>query len=416
MQYFLGGIRVKEDYYWTQLENRGITAAGGFQAAGVASGIKKDKKDLALIFSEKETATAGVFTNNLVQAAPVLLCKEHLANPIRALVVNSGNANACTGEQGMRDARVMAENVADGLKLNPGQILVSSTGVIGEPMPMKKVSSGIEMALSALGKGPRVDQDAAEAILTTDTQIKQSAYRCTLPEGVFHIAGIAKGSGMICPNMATMLAFLVTDVKIDRLLLQELFAGACDNSFNVITVDGETSTNDTALIMANGAAEEVVITADSKNLAPFKALLNHICLELALKIVEDGEGLTKIITLTIRGAADQKGARIMARSILNSPLVKTAFFGEDANWGRIICALGYAGVEFDPALVDIFIGPYQVAADGGAVSFDEDDMKKILQEKEVQVIVDLKSGPAEVTAWGTDMSHKYISINSSYRS
>jgi glutamate N-acetyltransferase/amino-acid N-acetyltransferase len=213
-----------------------------------------------------------------------------------------------------------------------------------------------------------------------------------------------------------MLSFLVTDVKIDRMLLQEIFAEACDGSFNVITVDGETSTNDTALILANGAAEEVEIKAGSENLASFKALLKHVCLELALKIVEDGEGLTKIITLTIRGASDQRDARVMARSILNSPLVKTAFFGEDANWGRIICALGYAGVEFDPARVDIFIGPYQVAADGGAVPFSEDDMKKILQKKDVQVIVDLKSGPVEVTAWGTDMSHEYISINSSYRS
>ncbi len=407
---------MKEQHNWTKLENRGITAAKGFQAAGIAGGIKKDKKDLALIFSEKEAVAAGVFTSNLVKAAPVILCKEHLANPIRALIVNSGNANACTGEQGMRDARAMADEVASGLKIDSGQVMVSSTGVIGEPMPMKKVISGIGLALPALGKGPRADQDAAEAILTTDTKIKQSAYRCTLPEGELHIAGIAKGSGMICPNMATMLAFLVTDVKIERMLLQEIFAEACDGSFNVITVDGETSTNDTALILANGAAEEVEIKAGSENLASFKALLKHVCLELALKIVEDGEGLTKIITLTIRGAADQRDARVMARSILNSPLVKTAFFGEDANWGRIICALGYAGVEFDPARVDIFIGPYQVAADGGAVPFSEDDMKKILQKKDVQVIVDLKSGPAEVTAWGTDMSHEYISINSSYRS
>ena len=407
---------MKEQHIWTKLENRGITAAKGFQAAGIAGGIKKDKKDLALIFSEKEAVVAGVFTSNLVKAAPVILCKEHLANPIRALIVNSGNANACTGEQGMRDARAMAEEVASGLKLDSGQVMVSSTGVIGEPMPMKKVISGIALALPALDKGPRADRDAAEAILTTDTKIKQSAYRCTLPEGEFHIAGIAKGSGMICPNMATMLAFLVTDVKIERMLLQEIFAEACDRSFNVITVDGETSTNDTALVLANGAAEAVEIKAGSENLAPFQALLNHVCLELALKIVEDGEGLTKIITLTIRGAADQRGARVMARSILNSPLVKTAFFGEDANWGRIICALGYAGVEFDPARVDIFIGPYQVAANGGAVPFSEADMKKILQKKDVRVIVDLKSGPAEVTAWGTDMSHEYISINSSYRS
>lgn len=406
---------MKEHFKWTKLENSGITATGGFQAAGIASGIKKGKKDLALVYSEKDAVAAGVFTKNLVQAAPVHLCRSHLANPIRALVINSGNANACTGYQGMRDARAMAVQVASGLKIDPGQVMVSSTGVIGEPMPMDNVRSGINMVLTNLGKGPRADAEAAESILTTDTKIKQSAYRYSLPEGNFHIAGMAKGSGMICPNMATMLAFLATDVKIDRLLLQKLFADACDCSFNLITVDGDTSTNDTALILANGSVDEVEITAEGKNLDIFKSMLNHVSRELALRIVEDGEGLTKVITLTIKGAADQGGARVMARSILNSPLVKTAFYGEDANWGRIIAALGYAGVDFNPDTVDIFIGPYQVAAGGGAVPFSENKMKKVLQNRDVQVTIDLKNGQAEVTAWGTDMSHEYISINSNYR-
>ena len=406
----------KQHYKWTNLDNRGITAAAGFQAAGIDSGIKKDKKDIALIYSEKEAVAAGVFTRNLVQAAPVLLCKAHLSNPVRALVINSGNANACTGKKGMYDAQSMAEKTAAGLMIESGQVMVSSTGVIGEPMPMEKVIPGIDKVIAALGKGPRVDNEAAEAILTTDTRVKISAYSLTLAEGVFHITGMAKGSGMICPNMATMLAFLVTDVSIKRSLLQQLFSEACDSSFNLITVDGDTSTNDTAIILANGAAEKVEITAECSNLAPFKAMLNHVCRELALKIVEDGEGLTKVITLTIKGAADQQGARVMARSILNSPLVKTAFYGEDANWGRIIAALGYAGIEFDPERVDIFIGPYQVAAGGGSVAFSENDMKKILRKKEVQVTIDLNNGPAEITAWGTDMSHDYISINSNYRS
>ncbi len=406
----------KQKKKWTKLENRGVTAAKGFQASGVTGGIKKGKKDIAMIYSEKEAAAAGVFTCNLVQAAPVRLCKANLENPIRALVVNSGNANACTGNQGKLDAEEMAGITAAVLNIEPREVMVSSTGVIGVPLPMNKINKGISEAASALGKGAEFDSAAAEAITTTDTVIKQTAYRCSLPEGDFHLAGIAKGSGMICPNMATMLAFLVTDVKIERSLLQELFAGAADQSFNAITVDGDTSTNDTALILANGAVDGVEISAKSENCSLFKEMLFAACKDLALKIVEDGEGLTKVITLKIKGALDEKGARIMARSVLNSPLVKTAFYGEDANWGRILAALGYAGVPFNPELVDIFIGPYQVAANGGSVPFNEKEMKKVLQKRDITVLVDLKKGPAEITSWGTDMSHEYISINSDYRS
>ncbi|MGM0689834.1 MAG: bifunctional glutamate N-acetyltransferase/amino-acid acetyltransferase ArgJ [Bacillota bacterium] len=406
---------MKKQNEWVKLENRGVTAAKGFQASGISGGIKKDKKDIGLIYSENEAQAAGVFTLNLVQAAPVHLCKAHLENPIQALIINSGNANACTGEQGKSDTAEMAEKTASVLGLDPNQVMVSSTGVIGVPLPMDKINSGIDLAVSALGKGLRADADAAEAILTTDTVIKQSAYGCSLPEGDFHVAGMAKGSGMICPNMATMLAFLVTDVKIERSLLQNLFSEAADNSFNAITVDGETSTNDTALILANGAAEGIEITPDSESLTQFKEMLNQVCRELALQIVEDGEGLTKVITLSIKGAVDKPSARVLARTVLNSPLVKTAFYGEDANWGRIIAALGYAGIDFDPARVDIFIGPYQVAANGGAVPFSEEKMKLVLKNRNVAVTVDLKIGPAEVKVWGTDMSHEYISINSNYR-
>jgi glutamate N-acetyltransferase / amino-acid N-acetyltransferase len=400
----------------TKLDNKGVTVAKGFQAAGIACGIKKGKKDLALIYSEKNTVAAGVFTLNQVQAAPVLLCKAYLANPIRAIVVNSGNANACTGEQGSLDAYAMAANMARALDIKADQVMVSSTGVIGVPMPMEIINSGLKKIAGVLGQGSQEGIDAAEAILTTDTKVKLSAYRCSLPEGEFHIAGMAKGSGMICPNMATMLAFMVTDVKIERSLLQNLFAEASDRSFNVITVDGDTSTNDTALILANGAAEGVEITENSPFFEYFKEALNLVCRELALQIVEDGEGLTKLITLTIKNAADEAGARIMAKSILNSPLVKTAFYGEDANWGRIIAALGYAGVEFDPLKVDIFIGPYQVAKNGAAVGFSEEAMKKVLQQRDISVVVDLKLGSAVVTAWGTDLSHVYVNINANYRS
>ncbi len=400
----------------TKLDNRGVTAARGYKAAGIACGIKRDKKDLALISSDYDAVAAAVFTSNQVKAAPVHLCRNNLENPIRAIVINSGNANACTGDKGMRDAHVMAANAGGALGVKNNQIMVCSTGVIGEPLPMNIINKGLAAIAHVLNEGPAADKDAAEAILTTDTRIKLSAYRCTLPEGEFSIGGMAKGSGMICPNMATMLGFLVTDVKIERELLQHMFSEAADQSFNAITVDGDTSTNDTAIVLANGAAEGVEVREDSVFYEPFRKMLGRVCRELALQIVEDGEGLTKLITLKIRGAADQAGARVMARSVLNSPLVKTAFYGEDANWGRIIAALGYAGVPFDPDTVDIFIGPYQVAQNGGAVPFDEEKMKEVLKMRNVTVVIDLKLGSAEVKTWGTDLSHEYISINSNYRS
>lgn len=405
-----------EQATWTKVENRSLTIARGFQACGVSAGIKNNKKDLAIIYSEKEALAAGVFTCNQVKAAPVYLCQEHLENPIQAVVINSGNANACTGEQGAKDARIMAEKTAEATGLQPEEVMVSSTGVIGMLLPMDKINRGIVQAASALGTGEEYDLAAAQAIMTTDTVTKQSAFRCSTGDGEFHIGGIAKGSGMICPNMATMLAFLTTDVKIERSLLQKLFTEASDKSFNSITVDGDTSTNDTALILANGAAEGVEITRNSKYLPVFKGMLIEICQKLARKIVEDGEGITKVITLNIKGLNDENSGRIMALSVLNSPLVKTAFYGEDANWGRILAALGYSGVKFNPEKVDIYIGPYQVAANGGSVPFSEEEMKKILQKRDIPVLVDLKSGQAEFTAWGTDMSHEYISINADYRS
>ncbi len=402
---------------WVKLEGRGVTAPEGFKASGISCGLKNGKKDLAAIFTEYAAQTAGVFTRNLVCAAPVKQCQANLNNPIQLVVINSGNANACTGDQGRRDAWSMAEKSASYMgHLDSSQVMVCSTGVIGVPLNMQKINTGLKMTLEDLGEGERFDKNAAEAILTTDTKIKQSAYRCITPDGDFHLAGMAKGSGMICPNMATMLAFLTTDVKIEQALLQELFNDAVNRSFNVITVDGDTSTNDTALILANGARDKIEITANSGLLDSFKQILDHVCQELAYMIVADGEGVTKVITLKLKGARDEESARILSRSVLNSPLVKTAFFGEDANWGRILAALGYSGADFDPEKVDIFIGPYQVAANGGSVPFSEADMKKVLQQRDITVSIDLKQGSKELTAWGTDMSIDYVSINSDYRS
>ncbi len=406
---------MKRKASYEKLEGASITSAKGFQAAGVSCGIKKSGRDLALLFSEDSAVAAGAFTRNLVQAAPVLLCREKIDNPIRAVVINSGNANACTGEQGMRDAAEMAQLTAAQLNVDAEQVLVCSTGVIGVPLPMDKIRQGIEDAAASLTVERQGGEAAAQAILTTDTSVKQVAYRGDLAEGSFHLAGISKGSGMICPNMATMLGFIVTDAKISSLLLNRIFQEAVDRSFNMISVDGETSTNDTALILAN-AASGVEITEESPAYELFSEVLNLACRELALKIVEDGEGITKVITLTVKGVQDKRSGKVLARSVLNSLLVKAAFYGEDANWGRIIAALGYAGIDFDPAKVDIYIGPIQVASKGGALPFCENKAKAILEQREVSVLVDLNAGPCAVTAWGTDLSHDYVSINSNYRS
>ncbi len=406
---------MKEEYLINKIDNIGVTAAEGYKAAGISGGMKNCSKDLAVICSEYDAVAAGVFTKNIVQAAPVHLCRSRLSNPIRVIVVNSGNANACTGEQGRQDAASMAEKTAACFGVKSEQVMVCSTGVIGVPLPMDKINAAIERISDLPGKEEGDDLAAATAIMTTDTSAKRSACRVLMPNGrEFKIGGMAKGSGMICPNMATMLAFLTTDVIIERTLLQKIFAEAVENSFNAITVDGDTSTNDTALLLANGASK-IEITAKSAVLPCFKDALNRVCRDLALQIVGDGEGITKLLRLTISGAQDNAGARVMARSILNSPLVKTAFYGEDANWGRIIAALGYAGVDFDPEKVDILIGPYRVAKNGGAVPFSEEEMKLYLQGHDLDILVNLNQGSAEVTAWGTDLSHEYININSNYR-
>ncbi|HPU01268.1 MAG: bifunctional glutamate N-acetyltransferase/amino-acid acetyltransferase ArgJ [Firmicutes bacterium] len=407
---------MSEKLAYRKIENAGITLVQGIQAAAVHCGLKKRKLDLALVYSSRDCAAAGVFTRNRVQAAPVRLCRKAIAGPIRALVVNSGNANACTGEAGMQNARRMAALAAASLGLSPAQVLVCSTGVIGQQLPMELVERGIARAAEALSGERKAGRAAARAILTTDTVAKEVAYRGTYGGATFHLAGMAKGSGMICPDMATMLAFLFTDLAIPRPLLQRLFREAVDRSFNLITVDGDTSTNDTALILANGAAGAPEITPGSEACRAFAELLEEACRDLAYQIVADGEGVTKVITLTLQGAPDPLSARILARAVLNSPLVKTAFYGEDANWGRILAALGYAGVDFDPSRVDIYLGPVQVAAGGEAVPFSESEARAVLQQKEVPVLVRLNAGSCSLTAWGSDLSHNYVTINSSYRS
>ncbi len=395
----------------------GITAVPGFLAAGISAGIKKNgDKDLALIYSSEPALAAGVFTSNRFAAAPVLVSREHLGADLhRAVVINSGCANACTGEKGIKDAEKMALLTAKALNLkNSREVMVASTGVIGEYLPMPKIEVGIYQAVTCLseeGAGK-----AAEAIMTTDTKAKEFACCLEIEGKTVTLGGMAKGSGMIHPNMATMLAFITTNLKIEDFLLQEALQAAVDISFNMITVDGDTSTNDTVIIMANGKADNPLIKTKNEAYFIFLKSLIALCTELAKMIVRDGEGATKFIEVKVIKSPDFHTGKLLGRSILNSSLVKTAFFGEDANWGRIITAMGNSGVEFLPEKVDIYLGDMQVAASGRGVLFDEEKVKKILIKEEIILTVNLNSGEQQVITWGCDLSHEYITINGSYRS
>lgn len=393
----------------------GITAVEGIEAAGVSCGLKKNgDKDLALICCRNHAVAAAVFTTNKFKAPPLLVTEQHLGGTVRAVTVNSGMANACTGEQGLEDARATAALTARQLGLQTEEVLVASTGVIGAYLPMDKVAAGVEAAASRLS--PQGGNDAARAIMTTDTVSKEYAARF-LPRGQqpFVIGGMAKGSGMICPDMATMLAFISTDLNVEQGLLQETLQEAVAGSFNLISVDGDTSTNDMVLVLSCGG-EKPGLGRGSALLPIFREALGHVCRELAYKVVADGEGVTKVIKLTLKGASDYASGRHLARSVLNSCLVKTAFFGEDANWGRIITAMGYAGVEIKPELVSIFLGPVQVMDRGRGLVFDEAAAKTVLSQDEVPVLIELNMGDTELTAWGNDLSHEYVNINSDYRS
>ncbi|MBS3899112.1 MAG: bifunctional glutamate N-acetyltransferase/amino-acid acetyltransferase ArgJ [Dethiobacter sp.] len=393
----------------------GITAAQGFKAAGIHCGIKKNKKDLALIYSELPAHAAGVYTKNRFAAAPVIVSREHLASGgARAIIINSGNANACTGQQGLDDARRMAEITARILGLSAAEVVVASTGVIGEYLPMETVSAGIEQIVGGLSK--QGGADAAEAIMTTDLAEKVTAYSLEIGGMKVTVGGIAKGSGMIHPNMATMLGFITTDCAIAPALLQKALQYTVDRSYNLITVDGDTSTNDMVVILANGMAENPLITSENDDYHRFLAVLQRVNTELSQKIVRDGEGATKFLEVTINHAASFVDAKKLAMGILNSSLVKTAFFGEDANWGRIVSAMGQSDVDFRPELVNIWLGDLQVTKDGQGLRFDENHAKEILQQKDIKITVDLGMGGETVTAWGTDLSYDYVTINASYRS
>jgi glutamate N-acetyltransferase/amino-acid N-acetyltransferase len=391
----------------------GVTAPLGFRAAGIYCGIRKVKKDIAMIVSDVPATVAGVFTLNKTQAAPVLVDKLQLKNsPVcSALVVNSGNANACTGERGMNDAWEMVKTTARVLNIPEAHVMVSSTGVIGQYMPMDKVVPAIaELAgkLSVAGNA-----DAAEAIMTTDTFAKEAAVKFTLGKSVVTIGGVAKGSGMIAPNMATMLAFVTTDIAIAPALLTKALGAANNRSFNRISVDGDMSTNDMVLVLANGLAKNGKITENSEEFQFFVAALEYVLIKLAKMIAKDGEGATKLIEIMVKGARSEEEAAQAARAVANSNLVKTAIHGADANWGRILAAVGYSGIDFNPDIVEISFGELPILKKNYEIVLDEEKAKELLLKDTVVIVVDLNQGNQFARFWTCDLTKEYVHINAS---
>jgi glutamate N-acetyltransferase/amino-acid N-acetyltransferase len=389
----------------------------GFKAWGIHSGIKKnEKKDLAIIYSDRESAVAGVFTKSRVKAACVLLDSVKVkSGKGRAIVANSGCANACTGKRGFADARATAEIAAGELGVKSDVVYIASTGVIGEFLPMPKIATGIATAVGLLSTSGW--EQAAEAIMTTDIYPKRSIVQEEIGGKTVTVAGIAKGSGMIHPNLATMLCFIVTDAVVSASMLKKALFASTERSFNNITVDGETSTNDMILCMANGAAGNKRLAAGSKDLKKFQACLDAVMLSLAKQVVRDGEGATKFVELEVSGAKNPVEAKRAAMTIAKSSLVKTAFFGEDANWGRIMAALGNAGVEMDETRTDIYIGKVKLVEKGlGQGKVAEREATLALKQRDIKIIVDLHKGKASATVWTCDMSYEYVKINAAYRS
>lgn len=394
-----------------------LAAPKGFLAGTAACGLKKKGgEDLAIIFSERPAVAAAVFTQNLVIAAPVLLSREHLRHRThRAIVVNSGGANACTGQEGLDDARQTAQIVAEYFNCNDREVLVSSTGVIGARLDMTKVEAGVSQATAELSR--QNGWKVAEAIMTTDTRPKRAGKRIKLSGQMVTIAGVAKGSGMIHPNMATLLSFVTTDAAISKPALSAALRRAVNQSFNRVTVDGDTSTNDMLAALANGAAENDLISkASGADFETFTKALTDVCRDLAIQVARDGEGARKLITIHVRHGPNEKMAHRIAETIATSPLVKTAMAGADANWGRILAAAGRSGAKFDVSKVEIKIGNLVVARNGRGLDFSEDRALEILKRDDVTVTVDLHQGDAQVTEWTCDMTEDYIRINADYRS
>lgn len=393
----------------------GITAPKGFRAAGMHCGIKRKKKDLSLVVSEVPGSAAGVFTTNRVKAAPVIECQDRVkGGSLQAILVCSGVANACTGAKGLEDAYALTRLVAEQLGIDEKLVAATSTGVIGVPLPMDTIAAGVQQIVQVVSE--EGSDDAAEAIMTTDTKPKQTALEVEIDGRTVRIGAMAKGSGMIHPNMATMLAFITTDARISPPVLQAALSRAANKSFNMITVDGDTSTNDSVLVIANGMSGCPEILIDTPEFEAFSAALTAACVELAKMIVRDGEGASKLIEVNVRGAASEEDARLAAKAIATSNLVKTAVFGEDANWGRIVCAVGYSGANIDPERIDVYLGSIKVCENGQGLQFDEEFASELLREHDVMILVDLKMGKDSARVWTCDLTYDYVKINASYRS
>ena len=393
----------------------GVTAPKGYRAAGVLAGIKQGatKRDCALVVSDSPAAVAGMFTRNLLKAPPVQWCEDVCRRgAARAAFINSGNANAATGERGFADARRTAEWLAGGLGFPAEEICVSSTGVIGVPLPMDRIEQGVAACIGALSADG--NDDAAEAIMTTDTVPKTRAVEVPLSTGTIRIGAMAKGSGMIAPNMATMICIITTDAAIELAALSAVLRPAVTESFNRICVDNDMSTSDTVLCFANGASG-VTIQSGSEDFETFAQALAELCRHMAQWLVRDGEGATKFVEIAVEGAASGEDAARIARAVGASQLCKTAFFGEDPNWGRFACAAGYAGAAFDPAQLAIWLDDVQLMADGLAADYREEDAAAVMKQQEFRIRIAVGSGPGEAVFWTSDLSHDYVSINADYR-
>jgi len=389
----------------------------GFLFSGISAGIKKDgKRDLGLIYSQVPAQVAGLFTTNAVKAAPVLMDRRRIkGGRCQALIVNSGNANACTGSEGLRDAKKVASLVAKGLGIKESFVLASSTGVIGVPLPVEKVEEGIPRLIETLS--PDGWMKTVEAIMTTDTFPKVAGVTCRIKGKTVRICGMVKGAGMIRPNLATMLSFIVTDANIKAPLLQRILGELAEFSYNRITIDGETSTNDTVLLLANGMSGHPPITKIDRDGALFQAKLLRVCQNLAKSVVRDGEGATKFVEICMKGARDREDARRAAYAVAHSPLVKTAFFGMDANWGRILCALGHSGIRIDPNRIDVFFDRMPIVKNGMGVGGQlEEKAAEVIKNKSFKVTVHLHQGKSQFSVLTTDLSIDYVKINASYRS
>jgi glutamate N-acetyltransferase/amino-acid N-acetyltransferase len=397
------------------LENESVTLPKGFKAGGIHCGLKKSSKlDLGYIVSEVPATAAGVYTTNIFQAAPLLVTQESIAKEkkIQAIIVNSGNANSCTGDQGFKDAYEMQKQFASELGIKEHYVAVTSTGVIGEKMPMDKVLTGIKHILEIENEA---ESKFKEAILTTDLAPKNIGVQIKIDGKTISIGGAAKGSGMIHPNMATMLGFVTTDANIEHESLLAALKEVTNQTFNMITVDGDTSTNDMVLVVANGMAGNDILTTGHPEWSTFVSGLKVVCQELAKKIAKDGEGATKLIEVQVNSAKSQSDARAVGKSIISSNLVKTAIYGTDPNWGRIVSAIGYSGVPVQPNLVKVSIGSFAVFEDGLPCPINEEEVKEYLEQDTIQIFVELNQGEYSAAAWGCDLTYDYIKINASYR-